>query len=424
MKDHNHQTKRVKKMASDIKPPLALFDTLENIADRNDLVELDGTQLNDYQQALAYLKSYDGNQATFNAYRREIERLLHWSWHMAKKSVKELRRTDVEAYLSFCQAPSVEWIGTKKVPRFINKNGQRFPNLEWRPFVVTISKAAHRQGQKLDVKKYELSSTAVQDIFSILSSFYNFLIQEDYTDINPILHIRQKSKYIRRQQGKRKIRRLSELQWQYVIETAEEMAQQDPDQHHRTLFIMTALYAMYLRISELASSKRWTPKMCDFHRDHDGLWWFTTVGKGNKERKITVSDAMLAALKKYRKSMHMPPLPSPSDKSPLLPKAKGKGAISNTTYIRKIVQSCFDKTIIRLQEDGFNEDADTILEATVHWLRHTGISDDVKIRPREHVRDDAGHSSSAITDKYIDIDLRERHASAKKKLVNKDQGRN
>ena len=51
----------------------------------------------------------------------------------------------------------------------------------------------------------------------------------------------------------------------------------------------------------------------------------------------------------------------------------------------------------------------------MHWLRHTGISDDVKIRPREHVRDDAGHSSSAITDKYIDIELNERHRSAWKK---------
>jgi len=33
------------------------------------------------------------------------------------------------------------------------------------------------------------------------------------------------------------------------------------------------------------------------------------------------------------------------------------------------------------------------------------------------VRDDAGHSSSAITDKYIDIELRERHRSAKKKPI-------
>jgi len=57
------------------------------------------------------------------------------------------------------------------------------------------------------------------------------------------------------------------------------------------------------------------------------------------------------------------------------------------------------------------------MEATVHWLRHTGISDDVKIRPREHVRDDAGHSSSAITDKYINIERKARHQSAKNKVI-------
>jgi len=126
---------------------------------------------------------------------------------------------------------------------------------------------------------------------------------------------------------------LSELQWEYVIETAEIMAQEDKDQHQRTLFIMTALYAMYLRISELAASKRWTPKMCDFYRDHDGLWWFTTVGKGNKERQISVSDAMLAALKKYRKSMKLSPLPSPADKTPLLTRYKGKGPITSWTKV-------------------------------------------------------------------------------------------
>jgi hypothetical protein len=71
-----------------------------------------------------------------------------------------------------------------------------------------------------------------------------------------------------------------------------------------------------------------------------------------------------------------------------------------------------------LQKDKFNEDADALLEATVHWLRHTGISQDVKRRPREHVREDAGHSSGAITDKYIDIEFRARHASIKY-LINK-----
>lgn len=34
-----------------------------------------------------------------------------------------------------------------------------------------------------------------------------------------------------------------------------------------------------------------------------------------------------------------------------------------------------------------------------------------------HVRDDAGHGSGAITDKYIDIELRERYQSAKGKQI-------
>src|SRR3984957_14575992 len=94
---------------------------------------------------------------------------------------------------------------------------------------------------------------------------------------------RQKSKFIRQNQGQPKIRRLSELQWQYVIAAAKNLAKENPDSHERTLFIMSALYSMYLRISELAASKRWVPAMNHFYRDGDGHWWFTTVGKGNKE---------------------------------------------------------------------------------------------------------------------------------------------
>src|SRR5258707_15761461 len=91
--------------------------------------------------------------------------------------------------------------------------------------------------------------------------------------------------------------------------------------------------------------------------------------------------------------------------------------MSDTSHIRKIVQACFDEAINHLEQKKLENDAQELSQATVHWLRHTGISDDVKIRPREHVRDDAGHSSGAITDKYIDIELRARHASAKRKLI-------
>lgn len=114
--------------------------------------------------------------------------------------------------------------------------------------------------------------------------------------------IRQKSKFIRKLQNKPQIRRLSELQWQYVLTTAKKLSEQKTD-YERTLFIVSALYSMYLRISELAASKRWTPKMNDFAHDSDNNWWFTTVGKGNKQRQIAVSDEMLGALKRWREHL-------------------------------------------------------------------------------------------------------------------------
>jgi len=243
------------------------------------------------------------------------------------------------------------------------------------------------------------------------------MLQDEYVYMNPVALIRQKSKFIRKRQSQIKIRRLSELQWDYVIKTTEKLAEEKPELFERPLFILSALYSMYLRISELTATERWIPKMNDFSRDSDGNWWFTTVGKGNKEREIAVSNSMLKALRRWRKFLGLSAIPAPTDNSPLIPKVKGSGPIKSTNYIRRIVQKSFDLAIEKLTADGFSDEAEVLNEATVHWLRHTGISDDIKIRPREHVRDDAGHSSSATTDRYIDIEKRERHHSAKKKII-------
>jgi len=403
-------------------PPQPLFDTVENISlssltvDSNlsHYVQSSGIDnaTNDYHHAVGFLYSYRGSSDTFASYRREIERLLHWCWFINKTSLPELRRQDVERFIDFCKAPPVAWIGTKTTSRYVNQEGLRICNPDWRPFVLRNAPATEG---KIDVRGYNPSPKALQAIFSILSSFFTFLVQEEYMPLNPVALIRQKSRYLRKQQSKAQIRRLSELQWSYVLETAEYMAAEVPDLHERSLFVIQALYAMYLRISELAASERWSPEMGDFHIDMDGNWWFTTVGKGNKERDISVSDEMLLALKRYRLHRGLSAFPAPAESTPLVPKTRGRGGINSTRQIRNIVQRVFDAGVTRLSNDGFHEDAERLKTATVHWLRHTGISDDVKHRPREHVRDDAGHGSSATTDRYIDVEMRERHRSAKKK---------
>lgn len=401
-----------------LQAPLPLFDSLAHLPQQSYSTALSASySMEDIQKAANFLSAYKGSPGTFNAYRREIERLLHWSALIAKKSLVELKREDMVAFIEFCQKPPKQWIGYTKPARFLEKEGARIPNPEWRPFVITLSKAARRSGAALNEKSFELSQASLREVFAILSSFFNYLVQEDYASINPVALIRQKNQFIRSAQNQKKIRRLSELQWKYVIDTTQQLADSDPDTHERSLFILSALYALYLRISELAASPRWMPKMNDFARDTDGNWWFSTVGKGNKARQIAVSESMLQALKRWRKYLGLSALPSTADYTPLLPRTRGQGPISSTNHIREIVQGCFDSAILKLQADGFAEEAELLNEATVHWLRHTGISEDVKIRPREHVRDDAGHSSGAITDRYIDVELRERHLSARKKVI-------
>ena len=371
----------------------------------------------DFELAAKFLYSYNGSSATFNSYRREIERLLQWAWHVREVSILELKREDIEDFVRFCQNPPAAWIGTKNCPRFLTSHGKRQPNKSWRPFVVSVSKAQFRDGHRPDKKRFVPSQAAIKATFTALSSFYDFLMQESLVNSNPVALIRQKSKFIQRNQNRDVVRRISNLQWDYVIETAALLAQEAPEAHERTLFIMNCLFAMYLRISELVADERSVPVMGNFRKDMDGHWWFHVTGKGNKNRTVTVCDEMLDALRRYRKYLGLAPLPTLDEQTPLIPKNLGKGPVTSTRQIRALVQYCFDASYDRMKTDGLAEDAAELRAATVHWLRHTGISEDVKIRPREHVRDDAGHSSMQTTDRYIESDARERHRSGKRKQI-------
>lgn len=400
--------------------PAPIFDNLDYLPDpfRNgpEMIapKLSKDQQQDYFFSLRYLISYKGSTATFNSYRREVERLLQWLWLESSLNLKTIKREHIEQFLEFSIRPPKDWIGTKNVSRFKSRQGERIHNPEWRPFVVPYNKALK---QKSTAEAYAPSQKAIQSTFAILSSFYNFLIQEEFVSANPVALVRQKSRFIQKTQTAAPVRRISNYQWDEVMRVAESLANMQPEQHERTLFILNCLLGMYLRISELVADERATPVMGDFRTDADRNWWFHVVGKGNKSRMITVSNGMISALKRYRAHLGLPDLPFPGENTPLISKIHGNGPVTSTRQIRNLVQQCFDLAYESLAAKGQSSEASELKAATVHWLRHTGISEDVKIRPREHVKEDAGHSSMATTDKYIDSELRERHASAINKKI-------
>ena len=375
---------------------------------------------NDLGFAKQFLKQYNGNISTFNCYRKEVERFLQWAWLIQDISILDIRREHIESYLQFCEKPPKSWIGTKVVARFHTIEGQRKPNPEWRPFISKIPKSETKQGNSPNINNFSFSQKSIREIFVALGSLYQFLLTEGICNINPVASIRQKSKYIQKNQTSKRVPRLSEEQWKAVLDSTQQVALENPGKHERSLFIISSLYLMYLRISELASSKRWQPQMNHFFTDSYGHWWFTTVGKGNKERTIAVSDAMLEALKRWRKSLGcLTELPTADDNSPLVLQLNRKSAVSSTKTIHNIVQFCFNQAIDDLNSQQKTEEALSLNTATAHWLRHTGISDDINKRERPiiHVRDDAGHSNVATTDRYNDVVLLERHRTAKDKSM-------
>lgn len=402
--------------------PRALFDTLETFSEEKPacvheyLTHLQIPEAQqEYELTQEFLNSYRGSEDTFTSYRREVERLLQWAWLIAKKPLKTITRNDIRDYLEFVNQPPLSWITTQNYSRFQVKDGLKTHNTAWRPFVARTSKVRRRQGITPEKNSYQLGNKSLQALFAGLSTYFTFLQQEEYIDSNPIALVRQKSRYIQRQQTQKVTRKLSHLQWQYVIESAEKSAV-EKHELERTLFILSAFYLLGLRISELAETPGRIPKMGDFAPDKRGLWWFTTVGKGNKIRDVAVPDVMLEILKRYRLSRGFVSLPSREEPTPLLHKERGRGGLG-TRQIRNLVQQCFNKAIASLEQAGKMDEAQDLSSATVHWLRHTAISSDIELRPREHIRDDVGHENAATMDKYIDTDRLARHASAKNKSL-------
>ncbi|MDC3180938.1 tyrosine-type recombinase/integrase [Gammaproteobacteria bacterium] len=357
----------------------------------------------DFSVVKLFLLSYIHSNDTYNAYRRDIERFCHWLWYIKEQDLKSFCYEDALHYVSFFQNPPQQWIASAHVARF-KDDSQVEINPDWRPFVLRKDQIA-------------VSPQSIKAMLACLSSFCTFLIHEEVLLSNPIARIKQKKQLVATMPRRVK-RRLSQLQWKTMIQLVQQKAD-TCKKYERHLFLLSTFYLLGLRISELSSDDRFK-SMSTFYADRKGRWWYEAHGKGNKIREVAVPDAMLDALRRYRRSLGLSDLPSASDLNPLLPKIKGVGGLGQR-QVRYVISEAFSIAEEQLRIDGHADEAGHLAAATVHWLRHTAISDDVLNRPGEHVRDDVGHENLSTTSLYIDVLDEKRHESAQlKTLLPKD----
>ncbi|WP_095158127.1 tyrosine-type recombinase/integrase [Pseudomonas sp. Irchel 3E13] len=360
-----------------------------------------------------FLHSYDGNEGTFNSYRTHVERLLLWCILVAKQPILSMRRTDAEAFMEFCLKPPAHWIGPVVKSRFVRVGARKKAptdvyviNDAWRPFNLTQPKVVRKLADEANVEApaptaYRMSSGSVAQVFAACQSFFQFCTDEDLADANPFRAVKQKSRFTQRNTREVRGRSLTTLQWDFVIETAELMADEDPE-HERTLFILVTLFSLYLRISDLVGREGWEPTMGSFQKQGDD-WWFHAIRKGNKKDKVSVRHDYLAYLKRYRATLSLSPLPYPGEQAPLLRTLNGRAGLSDR-HVRALIQGVFDRAVDRMKADGQPEDEITNLRAaSLHWLRHTSATFDAEFRDMKDLQADLGHESLSTTqDNYYD----------------------
>ena len=414
-------------MAADPKP-VALFPAYSELksldfGEYKDLKQfLDSGEtwwLNHWTWGREFLSYIGRNKSehTFTRFRNETERFLLWVFLFKSKSMEQLRKADILEYADFCWQPPVSWICTANHEKFVFHNGHYTQNPFWAPFKLQLPKEAS-DDQVLDKKKYKPSQQTLAAMFTAVIAFYKYLMNEEYLYGNPAQIAKSDCRHFIKDAQVKEVRRLSESQWQYVFNVALDLANQDRI-YERSLFVITALKTLFLRISELSERPNWIPVMSHFWQDSEGNWWLKIFGKGRKLRDITVPNSFIDYLKRYRQFRGLSPLPSSGENHPIVEKIRGQGGMTSRQLTR-IVQQVFDLAYEKMKEAEGEDNARKLKEASSHWLRHTGASMEVERgRALKDLSEDLGHSSMATTDTiYVQTENRVRAESGKNRKVN------
>jgi site-specific recombinase XerD len=348
---------------------------------------------NDVDAIKAWLARFVATKATFDTYRKESERLLLWSTTELRKPLSSLTHEDLLLYRQFLAnpQPAPRWVMTgRKVAR---------ADPHWRPFAGPLSPTSERQA------------------FVILNTLFAWLVNAGYLAGNPLSLSRQRA----RKAKPRVTRFLEDDLWQAVKTSIDAMPRdtaREQEHYARVRWLITLLYLMGLRISEVVSNP-----MGGFfrRRDRDGQdrWWLAITGKGDKERLLPATTELMAELTRYRRHYDLAALPYSGETTPLLLPIGGAHRTLTRGAVHLIIKQVFDNAIDHLQSTGDAHERATerLRQASAHWLRHTAGSHmmDGQVDLR-YVRDNLGHVSISTTSQYLHADDDDRHRATESGL--------
>ena len=333
----------------------------------------------DVDAVFAWLANFTGKQTTFDAYRKEAERLLLWCVVQLGKPLSSLSHEDWLSYRSFLHDPAPR-------DRWVAPQNRRFPRKDprWRPFAGALSASSQRQA------------------CVVLNSMFSWLVNAGYLAGNPLSLSRDR----KRRPAPRVTRYLDEGLWNEVKATVEALPRdtaREREHYFRLRWLITLCYVCAVRISEIAGNSM-GGFFCRRDREGQERWWLELVGKGDKVRIVPATNELMVELGRYRLELSYPALPVPGESTPLLLPIGGKPRSLSRGGIHEIIKEVFAMTAERVGVKGpaYAQDAARIRQASAHWLRHTAGSHMANSRvDLRYVRDNLGHESLSTTSAYL-----------------------
>ncbi|MBN7769077.1 tyrosine-type recombinase/integrase [Marinobacter daepoensis] len=415
-------------------PGFPLFDTADRIHEQSDFELYPGLKSalsalplpvadihEDFRIAHRFVVKYSDVPGTFNRFRGEIQRFLNYTWLIGRRTLAQADSELISSYFAFMKTPPASWVSRGIYSAFVSSGGLRQPNFQWRPMALR---------SKDTQAPYSVTQASLNASRTALQTFFKYLVSQDYLLRNPLLDVRKRDRSAKPNLNLDRdtdVRRLTDWQWSYLLESLTELASEDAS-FERHLFIIVTMKSLFLRVSELAPRPvdrgQWrTPTFGDFRRtvvDGEPYWVYSVFGKGDKTRQVTLPDAYLGYLKRWRTHLgHTSPLPVPGETSPILPSRKG--AAIGKRQVQRIYEQAMVATADRMEREGYCDEARQILaiRSETHYLRHTGASQAIEAGADiRHISEELGHANATFTESvYVNAEQARRRSEGRQRLV-------
>lgn len=348
--------------------------------------------LSDYNVANAWLRTYEQRSVeTLRAYQKEAKRFLRWLEYR-KFTIRTLTKEAATEYIAFLTAPPGDWL---------------------------ISPATGADGDSSSYYKLlqgGLSPQSINYTIRVLKLFFSWLREDGYVQKNVFKLVGRSSAVVETTQERYLDLPAWQWLWQQIITKekatlADGIKEIDRRKASRLRWLFALLYHTGIRCQEAARAT-----MGDI-RTKNGKWYLHVIGKGNKQRLISINSELRKELRLYRRSnpaFFTTDYPTPGETAPLLHPFRVRKNQQNLTtrMISEIVRETVDEIVTYCEEPHIK---DQVERMTLHWMRHTNGTHRIMAGASLlTVQDELGHTDPKTTRIYAKTTDAQRDIDAEK----------